>query len=122
MEDLREQLPNSYLEIDDGDRPNMADTPGSLMDKLSIVNLKMWFNQEILYRIRRMDKEEFATEYSDDIDEVRRIIGICCDMNVLRTQLVDEINERFVMFGKAAGLSQAALEKLRLVAPSHKTY
>jgi hypothetical protein len=100
----------------------MADTPGSLMDKLSIVNLKMWWNQEILYKIRRMTKEEFADEYSDDIDEVRRIVGICCDMNVLRTQLVDEINDRLAMIGEAAGISQAMLNKLRLVAPSHKTY
>lgn len=100
----------------------MADTPGSLMDKLSIVNIKMWWNQEVLYKMRRMSKEEFVAEYCDDILEVHRIVGICCDMNMLRTQLVDEINDRLTELGKAAGLTQAALEKLRLVAPSHKTY
>ena len=37
----------------------MADTLGSLIDKMITVDLKMWNNQELLYKIRN---EECSTE------------------------------------------------------------
>lgn len=120
--DLDALLDGNYLEIEEGDHPAMADTIGSLVDKLSIVNLKMWWNQEILYEIRRMTPEEFAVKYGDDLERVHHILKVCCDMNVLRNQLIDEIDERMVRVAKVLGISKEDLETLRLVAPSHKSY
>ena len=40
----------------------MADTLGSIIDKLCTADLKMWNNQEILYKIRRMTFDEFKEE------------------------------------------------------------
>jgi len=37
----------------------MSDTLGSLVDKLTTVDLKMWNNQELLYEIRRMSFDEY---------------------------------------------------------------
>ena len=122
LEDLKDALPGNYLEIEEGDRPSMADTVGSLMDKLSIVNLKMWWNQEILYEIRRMSQEQFVEKYEADLGEIHRILKICCDMNVLRSQLIDEIDGRLAEIAKTMGLSKEDVTKLRLVAPSHKSY
>ena len=41
----------------------MADTLGSLVDKLTTIDLKMWNNQEMLYEIRRMTFEEYKIKY-----------------------------------------------------------
>ena len=38
----------------------MADTLGSLIDKLTTVDLKMWNNQELIYDIRRMTLQEIT--------------------------------------------------------------
>lgn len=115
-------LPDDYLEIKDEDKPTMADTIGSLADKLAIVNLKMWWNQEILYEIRRLTPEEFDVKYADKPRELYAILKRCCDMNVLRSQLIDELDNRFVELARASGVSQEKIESLRLKAPSHKTY
>lgn len=115
-------LDDNYLEIDEGDHPAMADTIGSLVDKLSIVNLKMWWNQEILYEIRRMTPKEFVAKYGGDMERVHHILKVCCDMNVLRNQLIDEVDERLVRVAKVLGASKEDLATLRLVAPSHKSY
>ena len=37
----------------------MADTLGSLIDKLFTADTKMWNNQEVLYEMRRLSFEEF---------------------------------------------------------------
>jgi hypothetical protein len=100
----------------------MADTIGSLVDKLSIVNLKMWWNQELLYEIRRMTVDEFKAKYGGDLGRVHQILKVCCDMNVLRNQLIDEVDERLARMAKVMGLSKEDLASLRLVAPSHKSY
>ncbi|KKL69705.1 hypothetical protein LCGC14_2112220, partial [marine sediment metagenome] len=42
----------------------MSDTLGSLIDKLVTVDMKMWYAQESLYKIRKMTYEEFIEEYS----------------------------------------------------------
>jgi hypothetical protein len=122
LEDLKNKLPEGYLEIEEGDHPAMADTVGSLMDKLSIVNLKMWWNQEVLYEIRRMNEAQFTAKYGENPIQLQKIIKICCDMNVLRNQLIDEIDGRLAKIAKALGLSKEDIAALRLVAPSHKSY
>ena len=120
--DLDALLDEDYLEVEEGDHPAMADTIGLLVDKLSIVNLKMWFNQEILYEIRRMTPEEFVAKYGDDLKRVHHILKVCCDMNVLRNQWIVEIDDRLARVAKVLGASKEDLAALRLVAPSYKSY
>ena len=38
------------------------DTLGGIIDKLFTVDMKMWNNQEILYKIRRMTFDEYKEE------------------------------------------------------------
>ena len=77
----------------------MADTLGSLIDKLCTVDLKMWNNQEILYEIRRLTFKEFQVKYlSKEKDQkiFYETIKKCCDLNYQRSQLIDEIDQTFV--------------------------
>jgi hypothetical protein len=115
-------LPSDYLEILEEDKPAMADTIGSLIDKLGIINLKMFWNQETLYEMRRMTKDEFVSKYGQRLDEVHDILKRCCDMNVLRSQLIEEIDQRVIKVGEKAGLSEEAINELRLSARPYKTY
>ena len=119
--DLR-NLPDGYLEILEEDKPAMADTIGSLIDKLGIVNLKMFWNQEVLYEMRRMTRDEFASKYGQELEVVHDILKRCCDMNVLRSQLIEEIDNRLIEVGEKAGLSEEDIYELRLSARPHKTY
>lgn len=98
------------------EEPNMADTMGQLVDKLSIVNNKMWYNQEIVYAIRRMSTEEFVQKWSADLAGLHNTIKRCADLNVQRTRLMDEIDQRLVdaLSGKVTA------DKLQ--AKQHKTY
>lgn len=121
FDDLR-KLPSDYLEILEEDKPSMADTIGSLIDKLGIVNLKMFWNQETLYEMRRMSREEFKDKYGQDLGHVHDILKRCCDMNVLRSQLIEEIDQRIIKIGEKAGLNEETINELRLSARPHKTY
>jgi len=75
----------------------MSDTLGGLVDKLGIVNLKMWNNQELLYDIRKMTSHEFYAKYSDreGMDELYECLKKCCDLNVQRNDLIDEVDNTF---------------------------
>lgn len=73
--------------------PSSMDTLGSLIDKLTTVNLKMWHNQEVLYAIRRMNTFEFQEKYAGDLDELHKTIKRCCDLNVQRAKLMDAIDK-----------------------------
>lgn len=97
----------------------MADTLGSLVDKLCTVDLKMWNNQEILYEIRRMTFEEFQKKYlSTDESQLTfyETIKKCCDLNYQRNSLIDEIDQTFVKALKGE------VNTDDLVQLKHKTY
>ena len=51
----------------------MSDTLGSLVDKLTTVDLKMWNNQELLYEIRRMSFDE----YKKNISRMKMVLIYC---------------------------------------------
>lgn len=93
------------------------ETPGTLIDKLITVDLKMWNNQEALYEIRRMSFEQFHQKYQGN-EELYNILKKACDLNVQRNNLMHELDEKFIemfqMFndGKIANYS---------IKP-HKTY
>lgn len=46
----------------------MADTLGGLIDKLITIDMKMWNNQELLYKIRKMSFEDYEKEYFSSKD------------------------------------------------------
>ena len=77
----------------------MADTIGSLIDKLFTADMKMWNNQEVLYEIRRMSLDEFTGKYfttDSGCEDLFECLKRCCDLNVQRNQLIDEIDQRVV--------------------------
>lgn len=101
----------------------MADTLGSLMDKLITIDMKMWNNQELLYEIRRMSYEEYKEKYfSEEGAEVLwDSLKKACDLNVQRNQLIDEIDEKIVELVKDA-TSGEELDSGRHIQRKHKTY
>lgn len=98
-------LPRERLAVDAREDPNSVDTLGSMIDKLTTVNLKMWHNQETLYSIRRMTQDQFVAVYSGDLGELHAIIKRCCDLNVQRSKLMDAIDKHF--FAVVSGTARA---------------
>ncbi len=102
----------------------MADTLGTLVDKLTTVDLKMWNNQELLYEIRRMSFEEYKTKYFDTEDGANLLwdsLKKACDLNVQRNQLINEIDEKIIEIVNAR-LGGEDLDNGKFLQRSHKTY
>jgi len=102
----------------------MADTIGGLVDKLCTVDLKMWNNQELLYEIRRMTFEEYKQKYFDSEDGAQKLwacLKKCCDLNVQRNQLMDELDEKVVEIVLEA-VSGGNLDDGKHIQRKHKTY
>ncbi len=102
----------------------MADTLGSLIDKLFTIDTKMWNNQEILYEIRRMGYNQFETRFlesSEGKSELFESLQKCCDLNVQRNQLIDEIDEKIIEIVQAA-TSGEDLDDGKFIQRKHKTY
>lgn len=102
----------------------MTDTLGGLVDKLCTVDLKMWNNQELLYEIRRMSFEEYKEKYFSDEKGAQLLwegIKKCCDLNVQRNTLIDEIDEKIVDIVKCA-LKGDSLDDGKFIQHKHKTY
>jgi hypothetical protein len=102
----------------------MADTLGSLVDKLMTADLKMWNNQEILYEIRRMSFEEYKAKYfssENGAQDLWESLKKCCDLNVQRNQLIDEIDKKIVEMITSA-LNGENLDDGKFIQRKHKTY
>lgn len=102
----------------------MSDTLGTLVDKLTTVDLKMWNNQEILYEIRRMSFDEYKTKYflnEEGANLLWLTLGKACDLNVQRNQLINEIDEKIIEIVNAK-LSGEDLDNGKFLQRSHKTY
>lgn len=100
------------------------DTLGGLVDKISIVNLKMWNNQEILYDIRRMSFEEFKERFIKDDDKVLELfesLKKSCDLNVQRNALIDEFDIKLIEIIKS-GLNGEDLDNGSNIQRKHKSY
>lgn len=102
----------------------MADTLGGLIDKLFTADMKMWNNQELLYKIRRMTFDEYKKEYfetevgaKDLWDSLKK----ACDLNIQRNQLIDEIDMKIIEIVKAA-VNNEELDNGSFVQKKHKTY
>jgi hypothetical protein len=102
----------------------MADTLGTLVDKLTTVDLKMWNNQELLYEIRRMDFDEYKKKYFNTEDGANLLwetLKKACDLNVQRNQLINEIDEKIIDIINTK-LSGEDLDNGKFLQRSHKTY
>ena len=102
----------------------MADTLGSLVDKLTTIDLKMWNNQEMLYEIRRMTFGEYKAKYFDTEEGAQKLwecLKKACDLNVQRNQLIDEVDEKVVEIIKDA-VSGSDLDSGKFIQRKHKTY
>lgn len=102
----------------------MADTLGSLIDKLSTVDLKMWNNQELLYEIRRMSFKEYEEKYFKNKDGAEKLwlsLKKCCDLNVQRNQLIDEVDEKVIEIIESY-LKGEDLDSGKFIQRKHKTY
>ena len=100
----------------------MSDTFGSLIDKLFTVDMKMWNNQEFLYEIRKMSFEEYKIKYFDNENGAKDlwvILKKCCDLNVQRNNLIDEIDEKLIEIVKT---KKEDIESKDFIQKSHKTY
>lgn len=79
----------------------MAETLGSLVDKLCVTNLKLWHVQEDVYRYQKMSREEYeqvpAAESKQAWD---RLAQLNLDRNALMTE-IDECFAEAVRTGKA---------------------
>lgn len=96
------------------------ETPGTLIDKLITVDLKMWNNQEALYTIRRQTFIEFQRDYiaPDGGKNLYEILKKACDLNVQRNSLMYELDNKFSeILNKAANGEQQSIGF-----DPHKTY
>jgi hypothetical protein len=102
----------------------MSDTLGSLIDKLSTVDLKMWNNQELLYEIRRMSFDEYKEKYFDNKEGAENLwqsLKKCCDLNVQRNQLIDEVDEKIIEIIHSY-MAGEELDSVKFIQRKHKTY
>ena len=76
----------------------MADTIGSLVDKLATVNNKMFINQEFLYEIGRMTEDDFVMKYYSDGDKRDLYIRLkkVINLNLQRQALILEHDKLLV--------------------------
>lgn len=68
----------------------MPDSLGSLVDQLSIVNLKLWHVQDEVYRYDRMSREEYAELPAG---QTQRAFKRLAALNLDRNRLMREIDE-----------------------------
>jgi hypothetical protein len=102
----------------------MADTLGSLIDKMITVDLKMWHNQELLYKIRRMSFEEYKQEYFSSEEGALKLwesLKKACDLNVQRNHLINEVDIKIIHMLNSAKQG-AELDDGSNIQRSHKTY
>jgi hypothetical protein len=101
----------------------MADTLGSVIDKLITIDMKLWNNQELLYKIRRMSFDQFREEYINSDEKIYALwisLQKTCDLNVQRNQLIDEVDLKIVeMFG--AMKNGENLDDGKFIQRKHKT-
>lgn len=98
-------------------------TLGSLIDQLSVVNLKMWNAQEKLYHVRKISYEEFKQEFFNEENFVKlyEYFKKACDLNIQRNDLIDEVDKYFAsIINKLQETQKINIEDLTRL--KHKTY
>jgi hypothetical protein len=113
---ITDQIDRSFLEYSENEDPKPMDTIGNLVDKLSIVNNKMFWNQELLYQTRRESPEAFEAKWCNDLAGLHGVLKRCLDLNTQRARLMDEIDQKLVSALKGDTPPND------LLAPQSKTY
>lgn len=95
----------------------MADTVGSLIDKLFTVDQKMWVTQDDFYSLRKLSEWDFLNIYSDPekLKELYKLFKKGIDLNLQRNVLIDEIDEKILQLTGAEDDGKNIQRK-------HKTY
>lgn len=70
----------------------MSETLGSLVDKLTVANLKLWHVQEDVYRYQKMSLEDYAKVPPE---ETKRAWDRLAQLNLDRNSLMSEIDQCF---------------------------
>lgn len=95
IEDIINPLENRFNLNKEND-PKENDSLSTLISKLSYTVNQMWSNQDILYKIRFMSKDEFLAEYGKNPIELHNILKRACDLNVQRANLMDAIDKEIM--------------------------
>lgn len=101
----------------------MADTIGSLIDKLATVNQKMFLAQEELYVVRKMSFEEFKSAYGTE-DGMKKLFNAfqkSMDLNVQRQAMILEVDKKVAEVVSAA-VKGDDLDNGTFIQNQHKTY
>ena len=98
----------------------MSETLGSAIDKLATINSKLFLQQELIYKIRRMSFEEFQNYFSMNCRELFDGLQKLSDLNVQRTSLVNEVDEKIIALIQA-GVRGEELDNGANVQRAHKT-
>lgn len=102
----------------------MADTIGSLIDKLATVNQKLFMAQEELYIIRKMSFEEFKAAYGSTDEGLQRLHTAFkknMDLNVQRQAMILEVDKKIAEV-VAAAVKHEELNNGTFIQDQHKTY
>jgi ssDNA-specific exonuclease RecJ len=101
----------------------MADTIGSLIDKLATVNQKMFLVQEDLYIIRKMTLEEFKAHFGTEegMKKLYETFKKATDLNVQRQAMILEVDKKIAEV-VAAAVKGDDLNDGKFIQDQHKTY
>jgi len=102
----------------------MADTIGSLIDKLATVNQKLFMAQEELYIIRKMSFDEFKAIYGSSDEGLAKLHTAFkknMDLNVQRQAMILEVDKKIAEI-VAAAVSSEDLNNGAFIQDQHKTY
>lgn len=101
----------------------MADTIGSLIDKLATVNQKMFMAQEELYIVRKMSFEEFKTAYGSEegMQKLFNAFKKSMDLNIQRQAMILEVDKKIAEV-VASAIKGDDLNNGTFIQDQHKTY
>jgi len=102
----------------------MADTIGSLIDKLATCTQKLFKAQEDLYVIRRMSFEEFKAEFADNNEKLEKLYNYFqkgTDLNVQRQAIILEVDKKIAEVIQAS-VKGEDLNNGVFIQDQHKTY
>lgn len=104
-------------------RRKMADTIGSLIDKLATINQKMFMAQEELYIVRKMSLEEFKIAYGTEegMKKLYNAFKKSMDLNVQRQAMILEVDKKITEIVNAA-VKGEDLNNGTFIQNQHKTY
>lgn len=113
---LHSLINSVWFEYSEDEEPKLMDSIASLVDKISTVNFKMAYNQDVLYRTRRQTPEEFTETWNGNMEELHMVLKRCLDLNCQRNRLIDELDQ------KVTDAITGKIDPSKLTQRSHKTY